>query len=152
MAEPVSVRLMLDKSLYARTSTYGYHYNLDTSYMSKNKFTITPNQFLGVIYSWVIKDGIIYLMVYKSAIDYQNANYDFIPIIGNNLYIPQLKEAVELDKKKKQMEADVAKKETVGTVQFYVEKYGPWLLGAIVVVGVLPTLIKSFINPSRNEK
>jgi hypothetical protein len=152
MAEPVSVKLMLDKSLWSRTSTYGYHYNLETANMSKNKFSIKPSQFLGIIYSWVIKDGVLYLMVYKSAIDYQNANYDFIPIIDNNLYIPQLKEAVDIVKKKKQMEADVAKKEAVGTVQFYVEKYGPWLLGAIVVVGVLPSIFKTLINPSRNEK
>lgn len=139
---------MLDKSLYARTNTYGYKGYIDPS----TKVTFKAGDFIGIIYSWQVTNNILYLQAYANINDYNNFHATIVPILEFNLQIPQLKEAVELDKKKKQMEADVAKKETVGTVQFYVEKYGPWLLGAIVVVGVLPTLIKSFINPSRNEK
>jgi hypothetical protein len=148
MGQPVSVRLMLDKSLYARTNTYGYKGYIDP----KTKVTFKSGDFIGIIYSWQVTNNILYLQAYANINDYNNFHATIVPILEFNLEIPQLKEAVELENKKKQMQADVAKKETVGTVQFYVEKYGPWLLGAIVVVGVLPSLIKSFINPSRNEK
>lgn len=139
---------MLDKALYARTNTYGYKGNIS----EKNKVNFKADDYIGIIYTWYTYNNIIYLVAYQSITDYDNFDATYVPILKYNLQIPELKEAVELENKKKQMQVDVAKKETVGTVQFYVEKYGPWLLGAIVVVGVLPSLIKSFVNPSRNEK
>ena len=140
MAEPVSINLMIDKPLYARTATYGYTSSIFTD---KYKKTFKAGEYLGTIYSYITREGQIYLVVYASSRDYDNFNALYVPIFENNLDIPTLKEAVALQKEKKQAEIDAQKKETVGTTQFYIEKYGPYVLGAIVLIGVFPSLIKS---------
>ena len=146
MAEPVSIELMLDKPLYAKTATYGYTSALFTDQYKK---TFKAGEYIGTIYSWINKNNQLYLQVYASPADYNNFKAIYVPIFESNLDIPTLKEAVEADKAKKRAEADALKKEQVGTVQFYVEKYGPWVLGAIVVIGVFPSLLKSI---TKNDK
>jgi len=142
MAQPVSIALMLDKTLYAKTNTYGYKGNIS----EKNKITFKAGDYIGTIYSWVEVDQIIYLMVYATIFDYNNFNKILVPIFKGNLNIPELKEAVELENKKKKLEADQAKKEVVGATQFYIEKYAPWIIGAIVVGIAFPSIIKIFKN------
>jgi hypothetical protein len=146
MAEPVSIELMLDKPLYARTATYGYTSAVLTDQYKK---TFKAGEYIGTIYSWINKNNQLYLQVYASPADYNNFKAIYVPIFESNLDIPTLKEAVAAKKAQDQMAADQLKKETVGTVQFYVEKYGPWILGAIVVIGVFPSILKSF---TKNDK
>jgi hypothetical protein len=142
MAETVSVSLMLDKTLYAKTNTYGYKGTID----EKNKVTYAANAFIGTIYSWITKDDILYLVVYKSIYDYDNFNAILVPVFENNLKIPALAEAVALEKTKKKLEADEIKKDIIGPTQFYIEKYLPYLIGAFVIAIALPTIIKTFKN------
>jgi hypothetical protein len=142
MAQPVSIALMLDKTLYAKTNTYGYKGYIN----EKNKVIYKAGDYIGTIYSWVEQDNKLFLMVYASASDYNNFKATFVPIFKGNLNIPELKEAVELENKKKQLEADQAKKEVVGATQFYIEKYAPWIIGAIVVGIAFPSIIKIFKN------
>jgi len=142
MAQPVSISLMLDKTLFAKTNTYGYK-----GYISPNKkITFKAGDYIGTIYSWVEQDNTLFLMVYANTFDYNNHNAIFVPIFKSNLNIPELKEAVDLENKKKQLEADQAKKAVTGPVQFYIEKYAPWIIGAIVVGIALPSIIKTFKN------
>jgi hypothetical protein len=145
MAQPVSVSLMLDKTLYAKTNTYGYKGHI----APETKVNFKAGDFIGMVYSWQTKDGILYLQAYANLNDFHNFTATIVPVLKYNLDIPELKEAVDLENAKKQAEADQLKKETVGTVQFYIEKYGPWILGAIVAIGVLPSIIKSF---TKNDK
>ena len=142
MAETVSVALMIDKTLYAKTNTFAYKGTID----EKNKVTYAANAFIGTIYSWITRDGILYLLVYKSTYDYDNFNAILVPVFENNLKIPALAEAVAIEKEKKKLEAEELKKETVGVTQFYIEKYAPYIIGAIVIAIALPTIIKSFKN------
>ena len=62
MAETVSVALMIDKTLYAKTNTFAYKGTID----EKNKVTYAANAFIGTIYSWITRDGILYLLVYNT--------------------------------------------------------------------------------------
>ena len=139
MAQPVSVALMLDKTLYAKTNTYGYKGRIDPS----TKVTFRAGDYIGTIYSWYTYNNTLYLMVYASITDYNNFDATYVPILKYNLQIPELKEAVDLENKKKQLEADQAKKAVTGPVQFYIEKYAPWIIGAIVVGIALPSIMKS---------
>ena len=146
MAQDVSVDLMLDKDLYAFTPTYGYTSGIFTDKYKKN---YKAGDFIGHIYSYLTRANQLYLVVYASTRDYNNHNAIYVPIFENNLKIIGLKEAIAAENAKKQAEADALKKEQVGATQFYIEKYGPWVLGAIVLIGVFPSLLKSI---TRNDK
>jgi hypothetical protein len=146
MAQDVNVELMLDKDLYAYTPTYGY---TSAIFSDKYKKNYKAGDYIGHIYSWRTVNSQLYLVVYASTNDYNNHKAIYVPIFENNLKIIGLKEAIAAEKAKAQAEADALKKEQVGAVQFYIEKYGPWVLGAIVVIGVFPSLLKSI---TRNDK
>jgi hypothetical protein len=146
MAQDVSVSLMLDKDLYAYTPTYGY---TSAIFSDKYKKNYKAGDFIGHIYSYLTRNNQIYLIVYASTRDYNNHNAIYVPIFENNLKIIGLKEAINAENAKKQAELDALKKEQVGATQFYIEKYGPWVLGAIVFIGVFPSIFKSVF---KNEK
>ena len=146
MAQDVNVELMLNKYLYAFEPTYGY-----TSAVFSNQYKkiYKAGDYIGKIYSWRTVNNQLYLVVYATTNDYNNHKAIYVPIFTNNLKIIGLKEAIAAENAKKQAEADALKKEQVGAVQFYIEKYGPWVLGAIVVIGVFPSLLKSI---TKNDK
>lgn len=146
MAQDVNVELMLNKDLYAFETTYGY-----TSAVFSNQYKKIYNagDYIGKIYSWRTVNNQLYLIVYATTNDYNNHKAIYVPIFVNNLKIIGLKEAIAAENAKKQAEADALKKEQVGATQFYIEKYGPWVLGAIVFIGVFPSLFKSI---TRNDK
>jgi len=141
----VSIDMILDHSVYSKGKNPYY----DASFKNPVGY-LKDGEFIGIIYSWVTRSGKIYLSIYPTYNDFKNfKNAKYVEWGYNNLTYPDLKKELEnkaaLDKAKQ----DQLKKETVGTVQFYVEKYGPWLLGAIVAIGVLPSIIKSL---TKNDK
>ena len=59
MSETVSVALMIDKTLYAKTNTFAYKGTID----EKNKITYAANAFIGTIYSCITRDDILYFII-----------------------------------------------------------------------------------------
>jgi hypothetical protein len=142
--DTVSISKLINHDLYAKSNIKGYD-----STLTNVKNTFTSGSYIGKIYSYIVRNGIIYYMVYLTPYDYDNFIPTFIQHDPNTIDVPDLRDILQQIKNEKQIAADLAKKEQVGQIQFYIEKYGPWILGAIVVIGVFPSIFKSL---TKNDK
>jgi hypothetical protein len=91
---------------------------------------------LGTVYSWKVTDGIVYWMFFDSYGQPYYAKQD------SNVEFPGLSDVL------KQIENEAVAKEieTKGALNYYLQKYLPWIVGGIVVALVLPKIIKSKTN------
>ena len=128
---------VVNQSIYAKGTVVAYDGTL------KNKVaTFSNGQLIGKVYSWITAtDGNIYWLVYLSPSDYTNFNAAYVKQ-SSNISLPALPgilEQIQLDQDKK-------KRDQLGTIPFYIEKYAPYLIGAVVIAVALPSLTQSLAN------
>ena len=95
--------------------------------------TIQSGGLLGNVYSYVTNNGIVYWQFYDTYRQPYYAKQD------NNIDFPGLNDVL------KQVQEEAVAKEiaTKGALNYYLQKYLPWIVGGIVVALVLPKIIKS---------
>jgi hypothetical protein len=122
---------VIGKSLYSKGSV-----DLVSLPGGKVLKTISSGGLLGNVYSWVTNNGIIYWQFYDTYGQPYYAKQD------SNIDFPGLNDVL------KQVENETIAKEiaTKGALNYYLQKYLPWLIGGVVVALVLPTIIKLKTN------
>jgi len=127
---------IIDKPIRARKDTSLYRNAVDTA---TPYATVKAGSLIGVLFSIVnAKPGrsIDWLMFYDS----NNKPY-YVPVKTNTLDEVDLKrqgvKTVEEQTKEKQKE----EKKEAGLLQYYIELYAPYLIGAIILVPILKKII-----------
>ena len=126
--------LVVNHNLYTKSQTNGY----DGTF-SNIKYVFAPG-LIGNIYSYIDRPDGLYWMGYANSADYSNFNPTYIKHEPGKLYLPDepdiwAKLIAEQDAK------DLASK---GILQYNIEKYAPYVIGALVVAIGLPSLITLF--------
>jgi hypothetical protein len=125
--------LVVNHNLYAKTSVNGY----DGTFT--NVKTVLQPGLIGTVYSYIEQPDGLYWMVYLTQNDYNNFNPTYIKHETGKLSLPD--EPAILDALNKEQEAkDLAAK---GPVRFYIEKYAPYVIGAIVIAVALPAIVNA---------
>lgn len=121
----VYVGQLLDKPIYAKGATTGYDAAMKPIYTFKN------GDFIGTLFSWYQSGGETYLMFYKSQTDYNNFNPFLVKL--NKTTSPAIAEI----KAQEAAKADAEK----STLEKYIDKFAPIIVGALVVSILLPTVV-----------
>lgn len=130
----VTVDKLVNHNLYAKGTVKA----LDSTFKNVAK-TFTAGQLIGNIYSWIQGSTGIYYMVYLTKADYDNFNPVYILHDASVLNVPDLPDILnQIEAEKKQAQID-----KVGVVQYYLDTYLPYIVGAIVVAIVLPKILKA---------
>lgn len=136
------------KTLYAKKNVVKYRYPGDTKTFfpgEKKLYVYKPGELIGVIWSWLQKNGKLYWMFYDSLnkayyVEHNDANFQLTKEIRD---VQDIAEAQAKSVKKTAIaEAQKAEKEAKGNVAYYVEKYAPWVIGGFIFVA----LAKSYIQ------
>jgi hypothetical protein len=98
--------------------------------------TIQSGGLLGNVYSYIVSNGIVYWQFYDTYKQPYYAKQD------SNVSFPGLDEVL----KQIQSEAIANEIEKKGALNYYLQKYLPWLVGGVVVALVLPAVLKSRKN------
>jgi hypothetical protein len=142
--ETVNIGKLVNHNLYAKSNVNGYDGSLKTV-----KKVFSAGNLIGNIYSWIVRNGNVYYMVYANDYDYNNFKPTYILHDANKLEVPDLPDILQQIKNEKEIKAiqDEAKLiDQIGPVKYYTSKYLPYVIGAIVIAIALPTIIKTFKN------
>ncbi len=134
MPDTITVDKVLGHDLYAAANVNAYGSDLTTV-----KKTYSPGQLIGNVYSWIVKDGEVWYEYFLTPYDYNNFNGTFIKHDAAKLSLPDMPGILEEIAAK----ADQEKRERLGTIPYYIEKYMPWIVGGVVVAVAAPALLKS---------
>lgn len=124
---------LLDTPVYANGPTQGYSTDKTTVlWQFKN------GGLIGTLYSWIVDtDGTVYMLFYKTQEDYANFSNPFlVPLSNNGVVMPALpgiKSAID-------QAAQDAANSNKSTLQIYIEKYMPWVIGVFGVAMLLPSV------------
>jgi hypothetical protein len=97
--------------------------------------TIVAGSPVGQVYSYIQRGG----KVYWQFIDFNNKPYFVLHTADSFKFSGDVKQAVEQEKK----EVEKVQKQEKGSVPFYIEKYGKWILIYGVGAYLIATYIKS---------
>jgi hypothetical protein len=119
---------VIGKNLYAKGNVDVYDY---PNGKLINRFT--NGYLIGTVFSYIINNGQIYWQFYDNA----RKPY-YVKHITGNLELRELPELI------KQVEDEAIKNEIAkkGAVNYYLQKYLPYIVGAIVISFVLPAISK----------
>ena len=133
--DKVTVDKIVDHSMYTKTDNVkGYRLPDATSAVVN---TFDNQTLIGNVYSWVVgSDGNVYWMFYITDADFNNQQSTYIQHNGDQLTVPDLPEILAAITLQQQQDA-IAKK---GVVGYYLDKYLPYIIGAVVLVIALPTI------------
>ena len=99
----------------------------------------TKGQKIGNVYSYIENnDGALYWMIYETQSDYTNFNPIYVKHITGMIDCPALPGIIAEMERKKEAE-ELAQR---GPVAYYLKKYLPYIVAAVVVAIVLPGLKK----------
>ena len=98
--------------------------------------TIQSGGLLGNVYSYIVSNGIVYWQFYDIYKQPFYAKQD------SNVSFPGLDEVL----KQIQSEAVANEIKKKGALNYYLQKYLPWLVGGVVVALVLPVILKNKKN------
>lgn len=119
---------IIGHKLYAERTVNGYNLPDAPNRIIK---TYKPGQLIGNVYSYLQKPDGVYWMVYEG-------NTTIYIKHSGDLKVPDLPDIIaEINRK-----AEELKKEQKGVVPYYIEKYLPWIIGAIALGIIIPTLRK----------
>jgi hypothetical protein len=135
--DTVNISKLIDHDLYAKANINAFDSTLKTV-----KNTFKKGDYIGKIYSYIVRDGIIYYMIYLSYYDYENFIPTFVKHDPATIDVPDLRDILEKIKNEKELAAI----EEQGSVTYYTRKYLPYIIGAVVLAIALPSIIKSFKN------
>lgn len=125
---------VLNKTMYAKTDVFLYDQTL------KKKGSLSAGSLIGEVYSYLVDPkGNIFWMFYITPGDFLNFNPTYVKHNADQLNLPSYADLLQgvTDK----VEAD--KLASMGTVNYYIQKYGPYLIGGVVLALVLPPLLKN---------
>jgi hypothetical protein len=126
---PLTADKLIDKEIYnGNKTTKGY------SAVGLPIKTFSPGQSLGIVYSWINKPALkgYALMFYEDAKNFKKPY--FIRFVDG-----PFKATAEI-KKLQQKEKIAEEKEQLkdkGPFAFYLEKYGPYVLGTIILIAII---------------
>lgn len=122
---------MIGKTLIAKQNVIAYY----GAPGSKSIFQIFKGQNLGLVFSWINKNtpnGALYWMFH----DHDNKPY-YVLHDPNKIALNLIDQATTKSDQQKATEAtEAAKKESEGTIPYYVEKWGKPVLITIFVLGI----------------
>ena len=124
----ISVNLVLDKNLYAKGKVSAYDVP-----NGKVIFTIDNGGLVGNVYSYVVRNGIVWWQFFKNNKPY------YVKHDNNKLSLkelPAILKKIENEEQKQEIEQK-------GTLNYYLQKYLPWLIGAVVVAVAFPAIYKN---------
>ena len=108
---------------------------LDKLNASLNKIGIfKPGESVGVVYSYITRNGVVHWMFYDS--------------FGKAYYVKHSADSFKFSKdvqqalQEQQIKDEKALIEQKGAIPYYIEKYGKWLLYAVVGVALFKTYYK----------
>jgi hypothetical protein len=110
---------------------------LDKNFKPGKAFT--SGQKIGNVYSWIEQPGgALYWMVYETDQDYNNFNPIYIKHEPGKVLCPDLPGIIAEINRKKEAQAIDEK----GALAYYAGKYLPWIIGAVALAIILPSLRK----------
>lgn len=118
---------IVGRKMYAKRNVYGYNLPDKPNRIIK---TFQPGQLIGTVYSWVQRpDGLYWMFDIGNVIVY-------VKHVTGSLDVPELPTIIaEIEKK-----AEKEKFDQLGPIRYYVEKYGKYIVGAVVLAIIIPTL------------
>jgi hypothetical protein len=137
MSKTYSVASLVGKPLLAKTATKLYRLPTDKAISYASVKSGSP---LGVLYSWVSpnKDTTsLWFMFYDSLNKPYYAKYNINLVDRDDLARQGIKDIETITKEKKEKE----ERESKGAVQFYFEKYAPFLIAAVFVIPIAKQII-----------
>lgn len=98
-----------------------------------------PGATIGVVYSYILRDGKLYWMLYDSL------NRPFYVQHGQNRFVITDAIASEIKKQRRELTAEEQEqlKNLKGEIPYYIEKYGIWILVSVAAIILLNTYIKN---------
>lgn len=118
---------VVNHSMYANATVTAYRLPTDKPYQN-----YTSGQYIGDVFSWVnFPDG-----MYWQFMDNYNQPF-YVKNEFGKLTLPALPDILAQIKK----EQDAANQQSKGVLQYNIDKYAPYIIGAIVVAVALPTLM-----------
>lgn len=131
----VTADLIVRHDLFAKANVSGYDATL------KNvKVAFTSGQYIGNVYGWIVDGtGNLYWMVYLTPNDYNTFNPTYIKQDSSALSVPDLPDILQKIEDEKKA-ALIAKD---GVIGYYLQKYLPVIVGAVVVAIAFPAVYKN---------
>lgn len=130
----VTADKVVNKNIYAKSKTNGF----DGTFMTIKK-TFIPGELIGNVYSYVERPDGLYWMVFYTNDDYINFLPTYIKHDKNKISLPELPtilaEITAQEEKKKLQEK--------GIIQYNIDKYIPWVIGALAVSLLIPVFKSS---------
>lgn len=130
----VTADLIVNHNLYAKTNVSGYDATL-----KKVKANFNTGDFIGNVYGWIANNNVVYWLVYLTPNDYATFNATYIKQDSNALTVPDLPDILQKIEDEKKA-AQIAKD---GVVGYYLQKYLPIIVGAVVVAIAFPAVYKN---------
>jgi hypothetical protein len=124
-----------DKKIYAKSKTNGF----DGTFI-KIKQTYDKGQLIGKVYSYIERPDGLYWMVFSSIGDYANFRPTYIKHDPSKISLPELPSIlaeITAQQEKKKIEEK-------GIIQYNLDKYLPWLIGALAFSFLLPVLKNNY--------
>jgi hypothetical protein len=130
----ITADAVLNKDMYAKT-------NIDLYDMALNKKgTLQAGALIGNVYSYLVDNvGNLYWMFYMTPEDYTSQTPTYVKHDASELYLPSYADLMQSVTDK--IESD--KLASMGTVNYYIQKYAPYLIAGVVAALVLPPLLKN---------
>jgi hypothetical protein len=126
---PLTADKLINKEIFAGEKTVkGYNAS------GRSIKTFAPGQLLGVVYSWLnlssLKTPV--LMFYEDARNFKNPYYIKIND-GPFKATAEIKKIIDAEKIADEKEKITSK----GPFAYYIEKYGPYILGTIIIIAII---------------
>jgi branched-subunit amino acid transport protein len=123
---------VINKDMFAKTDI-----DLYSSALTK-KGNLKAGALIGTVYSYLIDSrGDLYWMFYLTDQDFKNFNATYVKHDPAQLNLPSYNDL--LTSVTAQLEAD--KLQSLGTVNYYIQKYAPYIVGGVVIALVLPSIL-----------
>ena len=134
MPDNIAVDKVVGHDIYAKATVDAY----DGTFKNVKK-VFTNGQLIGNVWSWVIHDGEVWYAFYLTPYDYNNFNGTYVKHDASKISLPDLPGILQEIQDKE----DAEKRERLGTIAYYIEKYAPWIVGGVVVAVAAPAILNS---------
>lgn len=125
----ITADLVINKNLYAKGNV-----DLYDSPGGKIIRSISDGGLVGNVYSWVTRNGIVYWLFYDTYGKPYYVKHDSTKLSLKEL--PAILKKIEDEQVAKEIQQK-------GVVNYYIQKYLPWIVGAVVVAVAFPAIYKN---------
>jgi len=131
----IAIDKLINTDVYAKG-------NVDLlDYRFRKVRTLKSGAYIGKMYSWLrdSNTGKIYMMFYLTPFDFAAANPSYVEYSQSKIDVPKAGDIKKIEDEKKEQ----LKKEQLGAFDYYVQKYVPYIIGAVAVSMLLPSITKA---------